>query len=452
MASQPIPVLPDASELRRYSSSPPDMFSPVVRYHANERAQYLVYDAWEAPTASGKFAILHQALDIFPFSVDALAAWADVYARFAEGDKQENLIKAEQTYQLALQASRLLWPDLEQQEKIEWGYLEYRPFLRSYHGLGVVQERLGRIREAIETHRFLLKVNPDDNQGARILLFHALLQIGDYQEAEAVAEKFSDGRKSREAYFQYGFVVIDFLKFTLGSCTKEALRETMVHALQTNMWVPFLLLGDIPLPQKPDTVSPGSMDEATSLVASVKTTWERIPGLMEWLREQREFDGKMPGDDGTVLFQLLKKGRVVVVLRSNQRMVLTSNVALMPGRALPEFCLAPGMKNHNPSRIVAFREDNFFSNRSSDFLQKFTSFPYSEVDAVPFWKILETSDSFGREDGTPFCHVCYEPATLKCSACKVNWYCSKECQKKDWNNNRGHSQGHKVMCKKFIKT
>jgi hypothetical protein len=208
------------------------------------------------------------------------------------------------------------------------------------------------------------------------------------------------------------------------------------------------------LPKRPDWVSHGSMNEAASIANSTKGTWENVPGILDWLRAHRDLDGKKPDDEGCLLFKLLQKGKVIVQLSNNngQRMELTTKVDAMSGMALDYFRLPSGMKEHNPSKIVAFRTDG--DGDTDNFLNNFASFPYSDVVAIPFWRTLETSEAFGRDDGEKDCDVCYEPATMKCSACTVVWFCGKVCQKKDWKGHTSYSFGssHKIMCKRFVKT
>jgi len=242
--------------------------------------------------------LLRRALDAFPLSVDALNCWASLYNRRCSPPQ---LDKAEATYKLALKDALLLWPEVENQESVEWGHVEYRSFLRAHHGPGVVHQELGRTSEAIETFRYLLKVNPSDNQGARSLLFESLIEAGEYQSAEEVAEKHSGGRESTDACFRYGFLIIDYLKHKLGSCSSDQLFEILVGALECNHYVPSLLLGDIPLPPLPKYVSSGIMDEATSVVTATKGTWGRTPGILEWFGEQRAKGGENPNDDGVRL-------------------------------------------------------------------------------------------------------------------------------------------------------
>ena len=175
--SPPVPSLPPASALRRYSSIPPDFLSPIRHYHADEKAQNLVFDAWEASSINQKFKLCRKALDIFPFSVDAFNCMGDLYRNNFQDEGDAALEKAEQAYKIAIDAANLLWPELKEQESIEWGHIEHRPFLRAHHGLGCVQDARGKAKESAEKFRFLLRVNPNDNQGVRTLFFYNLISL-----------------------------------------------------------------------------------------------------------------------------------------------------------------------------------------------------------------------------------------------------------------------------------
>ena len=47
------------------------------------------------------------------------------------------------------------------------------------------------------------------------------------------------------------------------------------------------------------------------------------------------------------------------------------------------------------------------------------------------------------DDDAGICPVCNKVAENKCTACKLIFYCNKECQKKHWKG------GHKFECKKL---
>jgi tetratricopeptide (TPR) repeat protein len=53
---------------------------------------------------------------------------------------------------------------------LAWGFIYNRPFLRCMHGYGLCLWRLGRFDEAERLFERMLWLNPDDNQGIRLLL------------------------------------------------------------------------------------------------------------------------------------------------------------------------------------------------------------------------------------------------------------------------------------------
>lgn len=440
-----VPPPPAPSELKRFRSRPPDMFTSNRTYEDDEVAQELVFDAWDCRSPEQRFRLCQQALKAFPFSVDAYNCIGDIFLHL-----WKDLDKAEQAYFYSLECGRLLWPELQSQNEIPWGMVDNRPYLRTYHGLGVVLYTKGKIKEAVQHFRYLVRVNPNDNQGARLLLFQALIDLGEYREAEAVAEQHSNGRKTNECFFAYGYVIIDFLRYKVGATEKKQPQETLVKALKINNIVPLLLLGDTPLPPLPDTVSMGSIDEAASYVHSASSSWNRTAGILDWLKELRSRDGLKPKDDGTMLFQLMAKGSVVVKLKPHGSYAeVTTQVATLPGRGLPTFHLPPGMKRHNPSKMVCYSTSHFKSNSTFDDAN-WVNFSYDAVQQVYFWAMLEESKVFKAGEKEQSCSVCYEPANLTCSRCKVAHYCSKECQKKHWKEGT-YGAPHKVMCDKLIK-
>jgi len=311
-----------------------------------------------------------------------------------------------------------------------------------------VLNKRGKTKESSENFRYLLRVNPNDNQGVKTLLFYNMIEIGEYAQAEKVCDMHSNGRDTTDSYFLYGYVLIDYLKYKLGCCSQLDLDESLLKAIQNNNHVVPLLLS-AELPERPEYVSSGSIDEAKSIVVSIKKILERTLGFMDWLNETRYRSGKKPNDDGSILFSLLEKGTILVEMNNGTELELTSYVDIMPGKGLAEFCLAPGMKEHDPEKIVAFQFDE---DPNIDFLSNFTSFHYDEVCSIPFWNVLHNSPIFEKDDKEHHCDSCFEIATFKCSVCQVAWYCSQSCQQKEWiGEKNAFCPGHIVMCKKFIK-
>ena len=57
---------------------------------------------------------------------------------------------------------------------------------------------------------------------------------------------------------------------------------------------------------------------------------------------------------------------------------------------------------------------------------------------------LYSSDVFEQFLEEAKCAECGKPATNRCSRCKNQWYCSRDCQLRQW-------KGHKAMCDLFFK-
>ena len=87
------------------------------------------------------------------------------------------------------------------------------------------------------------------------------------------------------------------------------------------------------------------------------------------------------------------------------------------------------MANRDYKAIAMYQLKNFFSTEVND--------PKEELDSL---MKLYGSNVYEQFMEDPKCGCCGEPATQRCSKCKSVWYCSRECQLKDW-------KAHKEMCK-----
>ena len=75
---------------------------------------------------------------------------------------------------------------------IEWGWLENRPFLRTTHATVLSLLASKRRGRAIELMERLLRWNPDDNQGIRLVIGSELLRDGRIEPARTWLEKCAE--------------------------------------------------------------------------------------------------------------------------------------------------------------------------------------------------------------------------------------------------------------------
>lgn len=78
------------------------------------------------------------------------------------------------------------------EEEILWLHINNRPFLRSFHSVGLELMNEGRLDEAIDKFFFLIMVNPNDNQGIRYLIIDCYSQLGRFEDFFKIDELYPD--------------------------------------------------------------------------------------------------------------------------------------------------------------------------------------------------------------------------------------------------------------------
>jgi tetratricopeptide (TPR) repeat protein len=160
-----------------------------------------------------------------------------------------------------------------------WDILTTRPYMRARLGLAVSLEDIGRIDEAIQHYRELLRLNPSDDQGVRYTLLAVLLDEGRAAEALMLIGRF----KEQSALWRYGAALALFQREGDSAAAREALRI----ALRVNRHVPQFLTGHAEWSglESPG-YTPGSRDEAAVCEDDLGDAWEATPGAIEWLTKQ----------------------------------------------------------------------------------------------------------------------------------------------------------------------
>lgn len=253
---------------------------------ALERAQDMMYDAWNESNRSRRVELAHRALEISPDCADAYVLLAEETAGTLE--------EAKELYEKGVKAGeRALGRDfMEEMTGNFWGLIETRPYMRARHGLADVLWTLGKRGEAISHYKEMLRLNPNDNQGIRYLLLNALLAEGMDDEAEALLKQYEDEWSAEWLYSGALFT------FRRSGASPEADKK-LKNAFEENIFVPMYLLGIKKMPRNmPDYFSPGSMDEAVSYVADAIEGWAKTPDAMAWLAEKslEHMDKKISGD------------------------------------------------------------------------------------------------------------------------------------------------------------
>lgn len=258
------------------------------RRNDEQRAQELVYDAMEAPTAERCLRLVQQALELDSENVDALLMMADA-ADFKGDERMEVLrgIVAAGAKRLGKMAFQELVPHF-------WGFHETRPYMRARLRLSEELRTAGRLEEAIQEYDEMLALNENDNQGVRYHLLTSLLVLGRLEAAQALMKRYRD-ECEWSVVFAWGGVLERLLSGNAAAATKA-----LAAARKQNAHMEVYLKGHHKLPKSlPGSYSPGSKEEALCFAEPLLMAWTRHPDAQAWLSRQSMSSMKsMDGMDG----------------------------------------------------------------------------------------------------------------------------------------------------------
>jgi tetratricopeptide (TPR) repeat protein len=241
------------------------------RREAIEKAQDVIYDAWERATARSRVALARKALAISPLCADAYSILAEE-ARSVE-EVRDLYARGVEAGELALGRK-----GFKESAGHFWGFLETRPYMRARAGLAGALLKLGDDEAAIGHYRDMLKLNPGDNQGIRYVLAACLLRRGDEAGLKELLAAYED---EGSAYWLYTRALLAFRE---GGVSKNKVVTLLKNAWSANRHVPGILAGTAsPVISEGDYITVGGPDEATEYVAECGPAWHGTPGAIEWL-------------------------------------------------------------------------------------------------------------------------------------------------------------------------
>ena len=262
------PALPDRRAMERFLAA----IGGRGGDDPTEKAQVVMYEAWERTTSRSRVALARKALGISPLCADAYVLLAEEAARSVE--------EARDFYAKGVEAGELaLGPEgFAEYAGHFWGFLETRPYMRARVGLALTLLKLGDEDGAISHFRDMLRLNPNDNQGIRYLLAGCLLRRG---EDAALKELLASYEDDGSAFWLYTQALLAFREG--GEGDKRA-TKLVQEAWTANEHVPAILAGTkAPTRSEEDYITMGGPDEATDYVKECGAAWHRTPEAVAWL-------------------------------------------------------------------------------------------------------------------------------------------------------------------------
>lgn len=180
-----------------------------------------------------------------------------------------------------------------ERDRIPWGILANRPFLRAYHTLGIHRMEDAAWQEAIIIFKRLLAVNPNDNQGVRYILPKCWFETNNAAAVIDLCELYPDDR-GPDILYSKALALSDLKR------TDEA-RAAVQECIVVRPLVAREILADRhvePERKYPGHITVGGADEAWEYWRVYGCHWLGSKLAMDLLREATQRIGDPQGQGG----------------------------------------------------------------------------------------------------------------------------------------------------------
>jgi tetratricopeptide (TPR) repeat protein len=237
-----------------------------------EKAQDMVYDAWDSNSPVQRKRLARKAIELDPFCADAYCVLAEEYESVEK--RRECFTKG-----IAVFKEKYGKKYFKENTGYFWGLIETRPYMRLCAGYGELLWETGEKEAAIAQYEELLQLNPNDNQGLRYNLLNWLLATGNLDKAGELLKNHDEGS---------AFILFNRLLFIIKmepSNTKK-IADAYRKANRENPFVTQYLLGNKTLPDsEPEYCGIGDENEALTYCFGAKRIWQEDEAAMAILGE-----------------------------------------------------------------------------------------------------------------------------------------------------------------------
>jgi tetratricopeptide (TPR) repeat protein len=225
-----------------------------------------------------------RAATIFMGLIDEYPEHMDAYHHSALTlEKMGKSKEAFQTWKLAVDTALKFFPAhfSMERDRLEWGHVRNRPFLRLYHSYGLQLLKSGQTEDALEVFENILTLNPKDNQGVRGLGLECHFELKEPEGVLSVCRQYKgDGLPD----LVYGRPLALFQLRRL----KEASRALNLAIKRWPLVATELLKTRHRKPKGTNEryVSLGGADQAYWYWQRQGKHWAETPGAIEFLRQR----------------------------------------------------------------------------------------------------------------------------------------------------------------------
>jgi tetratricopeptide (TPR) repeat protein len=226
--------------------------------------------------------IFRKLIEKFPYQIDAYHHLAILLGMRGEDEEALKLRKA------AVELALALFPkEFElRKDRLEWGWMENRPFLRVYEGLAIDYQSMGDVRRALEMYEDLLSLNPNDNQGCRCSAVWCYFELDDPDGVLKVCERYP---KDSMPEISYGRALALLQKGRENDA--EAAFELAIKDLPKVGHELARKKHRKVVPERRGYITVGGRDQAYAYWVDFGGYWRDTKGAIEFVRKRLEDEG-----------------------------------------------------------------------------------------------------------------------------------------------------------------
>lgn len=210
----------------------------------------------------------------FPYFIDA---YNHLSIAFRKQKKDfESYITAEKAYNIGKECFS---KDFNKKtDTLIWSFLNNRPFLRACQILGLEAQLKGDYERALDLFDEILRLNENDNQGARFLKLECLFATKNYKAVRQLLDKLDDDWSIETTY---GRVALEII-----SENNELAEKALVNALKANKFLPDEIVKDKHKAPLPHRILGEPFFDAGIPIGSIQQAYEH------WFRNMKLFKEK----------------------------------------------------------------------------------------------------------------------------------------------------------------
>lgn len=364
-------------------------------------AQNLCYDAMDCPAGSvEKVRLIIKALKLFPLCIEAWGLLG-AYYRHDLPKEQRDYKKSVQLYENAIQCATKINPEWREDEIAKRGErpcfsVESRPYERALVGHAISLEKQGETGAAITAAKKILKWNP--HSSIKNVACMWMLKAGDVENFANFMRDMDMKGYTLPTALAFADVLFQFMRWKKGEILEESVKRTLYGALETNVYVPDLLLQKENVDEiEVESYTPDGPTDAHLYVQDAQSVWRSVPGAVEWLKKQKGDASQLPSEIDLIM--ILRRGPVSLIKCKNTSLDGSGErISTLRATQRHKHCfgtLAPDFywpaelsKVHSEGTPIPVFHRDIDGDRCDSLRDCWRSTTYGDIVEIPFWKIL----------------------------------------------------------------